>query len=550
MKMRWLAWFVWVLGLLVGCPGGGGGSLAVELTSPDDGQTEVPVEALIGARFDAPLDPDSLTTESFRLTDAAGTVIPGTAAIGAEPDRAVFTPRESLSVITTFTATLTTELRATGGQTLQEDFQWSFRTLDSAWGASENIENIGTGSASNQEIAVDAQSNAVAVWEHFDGFETNIWANRYTRRDLWGAPELIETNDAEATRPRLAVDPSGNAFAVWEQSDGTDTFIWANRYAIDEGWGSAELIQTDEITRARWPSVAADPAGNAIAVWIQRDIETREDVVWSNRYVPGQGWGSAELIDPIVAPLADNATEVGMDADGNAIAVWARPTFAGNVIWANRYTRGSGWGTAELIKPDEATAAGVKRLAVSPSGSAFVAWVQPEDTRQDVWSVRFSGSSWGTPERIDNYDAGDTKEPDIGVDRMGVAFAVWSQSDEAFDNIWANRYTTGSGWGTPELIEEANPDPTEDANAARPRIAINADGNAFVVWQQEWENWLSIWSNRYDPDTGWFSAELIEQITRAGKSPKIAADENRHAHALWLHSTEELTDTVRTNRFE
>ena len=46
------------------------------------------------------------------------------------------------------------------------------------------------------------------------------------------------------------------------------------------------------------------------------------------------------------------------------------------------------------------------------------------------------------------------------------------------------------------------------------------------------------------------TAELIEDDPRAAKSPKIAVDENRHAHALWLHSFATSTDWVRTNRFE
>jgi hypothetical protein len=47
----------------------------------------------------------------------------------------------------------------------------------------------------------------------------------------WGSPVLIETDNAgDARYPQIAVDSSGNALAVWAQSDGTRFNIWANRY--------------------------------------------------------------------------------------------------------------------------------------------------------------------------------------------------------------------------------------------------------------------------------------------------------------------------------
>ena len=47
----------------------------------------------------------------------------------------------------------------------------------------------------------------------------------------WGMATLIETDNAGgATRPQIAVDASGNALAVWQQSDGTRFNIWANTF--------------------------------------------------------------------------------------------------------------------------------------------------------------------------------------------------------------------------------------------------------------------------------------------------------------------------------
>jgi hypothetical protein len=80
-------------------------------------------------------------------------------------------------------------------------------------------------------VALDPNGNAVAVWYQFDGTRFNIWANRFTPAPGWGAAERIETDNAgDASQPQVALDPSGNAVAVWPQSDGTRTNIWANRF--------------------------------------------------------------------------------------------------------------------------------------------------------------------------------------------------------------------------------------------------------------------------------------------------------------------------------
>src|SRR3989304_2472137 len=157
----------------------------------------------------------------------------------------------------------------------------------------------------------------------------------------WGTAERIETDNAgSASAPQVAVDAAGNAVAVWHQSDGTRTNIWANRYAVGAGWGPAPLVETLDLGDAEYPDVAMDAAGNALAGWYQFD-GTRFDV-WANRFVPSAGWGTAQRIEN----GADNAfgPALAMDRSGNGVAVFTQ--FDGTVFnaWANRYAVGSGGG--------------------------------------------------------------------------------------------------------------------------------------------------------------------------------------------------------------
>ena len=247
------------------------------------------------------------------------------------------------------------------------------------------IETDNAGSASYPEIAMDATGNAIAVWYQYDGERNNIWSNRFTAGGGWGAATLIETNNVgSAFLPQIALDASGNAIAVWYQSDGARDDIWSNRFTAGSGWGAATLIETNNDGHASAPEIVLDGNGNGIAVWYQYDGVRNN--IWSNRYTAGSGWGAATLIE---TNNTGNATDpqIAMDASGNAIAVWDQFDGVRNNIWSNRYTAGSGWGAARLIETDNAGAASLPQIAMNANGNAAAVWYQFDGTRNNMWAT-------------------------------------------------------------------------------------------------------------------------------------------------------------------
>jgi hypothetical protein len=142
----------------------------------------------------------------------------------------------------------------------------------------------------------------------------------------WDTAEPIETGDAPAGAPQVAMDGNGNAVAVWVQNNN----IASNRYTQGDGWGTAELIETGQ-GRAFAPQVAMDGSGNAVAVWTQVDTPAGDAVV-SNRYdAQSDSWGTWERIETGNAQAT--APQVAMEPCGNAVAVWVQ----NNDITSNRY---------------------------------------------------------------------------------------------------------------------------------------------------------------------------------------------------------------------
>ncbi|MGB5808873.1 MAG: Ig-like domain-containing protein [Polyangiales bacterium] len=564
MKSRWIAYFFLFgfVSLGFACKGGGDGGgdfLEVVGTGPSDGEQDVPVAVVLGFRVADPIDPATLTADSFFVTDPDGDVMPGAVRVLEDEDTAAALVLEApLTILTEYTVTVTTALESTRGKRLEQDFQWTFQTIDAEWGEAEWIEPEGLGNSAGTEIGVADDLSALAVWRIEDSTGEAIFANRYTRTDLWGEPEPIDDGMGALGNPELAVSGTGDGFAVWTRTVGSERNIWTNRYDAETGaWGTPMLLQTGEVTRASDPVIAADPEGNATAIWVQDNLDTGREIIRAIRYDAVSGWGSAVTIASPSTFVAAGRTGVGMDDEGGAIAVWDPPAGGPGdgfrVIMASRYVPGGNWSPPVAVKSDESTSADNFRIDVGANGDAVVVWEQGNGDdlapRDDIWASRFSSTGWSSPERIDNYDGGDKMLPDVGVDGAGNAYAVWAQVDPDFANIWAAPYAAGSGWTAPELIEPPSENPSDDGDAIAPRVDVNRAGNVFVVWRQVWDQWGSIWSNRRDPGTPWMTAELVEGFPSTANAPTIAVDEARHAHAVWQHDVTGGT-SVRSSRFE
>ncbi|MEO8523779.1 MAG: hypothetical protein ABI460_03570 [Caldimonas sp.] len=411
-----------------------------------------------------------------------------------------------------------------------------------AWGAFQSIRTGGGDTTTNAELALDNSGNALVVWGHElspSMGRVDIWSNRYAVGSGWGTAQVIETNDSSSTgnrQPQIAADAAGNALAVWAQSDGTQVSIWANRYVAGSGWATAELIETGNAGAAALPNIAIDVGGNALAVWSQSD-GTRYNV-WSNRYTAGTGWGTAELIETDNAGDAArfSAPEIAFDRSGNALAVWEQSDGTRTNIWSNRYTAGAGWGTAQLIETDNAGRALNPSLAFDGSGNALAVWEQSDGTINNIWSNRYAaGVGWGTAQLIETDDAGNgATDAHVAFDGSGNALAVWTQRDAGNRNfLQFNRYSAGVGWGT-EATAATNPVGIPGPYGAR--FAFDSSGTALAVWNTSDGTNSLVAFGRYTAAGGWSVIGVAGGTFAQAVIPRIAVDSNGNAVAVWLQN--------------
>jgi hypothetical protein len=524
------------------------GTTGLALTSsvPANGSTGVDRSTTVQLNFSASIDASTAPGNIRLLAMPGGTVV--TTLLSVSAAQVTLTPQTRLGPLSQYSVQIDTGLRGVNGEQLAAATSVSFTTRDRGWLGAQLVETEDLGNASAWSIAFDSAGNGWATWVQFNGARDSVRVSRYVPGSGWQNPATtIESNPGDANNPQLAIDPSGNVMVIWNQkSSSLISDMWANRYTAGSGWGTPTLIEAGAGSELGVPRIAMDAAGNAIAVWPQSGASPSTQDIWANRYVSGGSWGTATLIGPTGAGTSFEP-EIGVDDIGNAVVTWRQPQVPAGIfsIWSNRYTVGAGWSGPELIEsnpnttffpvvavdgPGNALALweqqdstghvvdlGFNRFipgsgwgasaafgAVSPpldervslnaAGNGFVVWRQDNTGSTDtIWARPYSASgSWGSFSLIDTPLAGNSQMPTIAVDPAGNAFAAWIRADGTNYNVWANHYTTTGGWGTPELID------SQPLDASAPRVAVDAAGNALVIWTQNDGTRYNIWSNRFE----------------------------------------------------
>jgi hypothetical protein len=355
----------------------------------------------------------------------------------------------------------------------------------------------------------------------------------------WGGNVRV-TDDTGAHQfvPAIAVDPSGNAYAVWEdQRVPGESDIYFSYRPAGGSWGSNVRVDDDAGTASVGnPSIVVDPSGNAYAVWT--DGRTGGGDIYFAYRPAGGSWGTNVGVNDDEGTAYQAAPSIAVDASGNAYALWkdGRNDF-GDIYFAYRPAGGS-WATNVKVNDDPGTAwQADPSIAVDPSGNAYAVW---QDYRNGVsnpdiyFSYRPAGGSWGTNARVDDDATGAYQyTPRIAVDATGNAYAVWYDYRNGFSNpdIYFSYRSAGGSWSADVKV---NYDPWT-TDQFRPSIAVDPSGNAYALWEDCRDDFGDIYFS-YRPAGGSWSANVKvndDPGTAWQSHPSIAVDPSGNAYSVW-----------------
>jgi len=398
------------------------------------------------------------------------------------------------------------------------------------WGTARLLETDDTGGAEYAQVVVDAQGNGLAVWQQYLGGALHILASRYTALSGWGSAQQISAAPTDGF-PQIAVDAGGNAIAVWLQGG----VVSSSRFTGGSGWGSPQAVGNGsgpggtEALR-----IAAEPSGTAFVVW--QNWDGAEFDIWANRYSPGVGWGTAERIG--FANGSSLFPQVVADSGGNALALWTTKVGENfTSLQGNRYTEGQGWGVAGRID-DNTSAVGSWRFSLSGNsrGNAMVVWTSSDATTGvsvTLWASHYDAlAGWGHPELIGGGNpAGLVGLGAVRVGSDGVAVVGWGGYDGQVWGSWVRWYWPGWGWAAQEMVGGI-----AEVGAGLMGVTWDDHGNAAGVWEvyNSSSNDMILWVERFDVGSasGDFT-RITTQHSGYGLNPQIAGDPNGTLLVVW-----------------
>ena len=206
-------------------------------------------------------------------------------------------------------------------------------------------------------------------------------------------------------RPSVAVDSSGNFVVVWDSpgSYGTDddwSSVQGQRYdSAGQPLGGEFQINTFSTSFQRSPSVAADPAGNFVAVWDSYGSFDMDHDSWS---VQGQRFDSSgrrvggEFQINSYATSVQYRASVGVDSGGDFVVVWQSWGSQGtdssaSSIQAQRFDASGKLAGGEFqVNTYTTSHQRVPSVAVDPDGDFVVVWESygSYGTDDDSWSIQ------------------------------------------------------------------------------------------------------------------------------------------------------------------
>jgi hypothetical protein len=503
--------------------------LTVTATTPSNSSAGVARDAAITVQFSARIDAATVNTANISLSSVMGST-PITVSVA--DDIVTIRPASRLLPLGRYTLTLSREVRGTARQRLAGIVTLVFTTRDGAWGTPRMLPTgdvpIGAGS-----LGVDARGNAIATGTSFTGGGWQVWTSRYLPASGWSTAATLATLPNNLTYLQLAVGANGTAILLWSEHQPNNTVVLAAHFDPDTDWGPEFLLSGANASGAS--GVAMAPNGDAMAVW--EEWTDAGNSVWGRRYVAGSGWGAGQQLNSSSGPSAAGsgmAPFVAMDRDGNALVTYRRQAGIFFDLWAHRFEPGAGWIAPSPIETEESSA-NIGPPAFDRFGNAIVVWTQGTANfgHSSIWANRYERSSgWGTATLLEN----DTVAPGfigspVAFDGEGNAIAVWQHTDlsRTATDIWSNRYVTGLGWGQAELIETQR---QRDANNAQ--VVMDASGHGIAMWSEHDGTAYRVRTNRYIRGAGWGIAVRLDPTSAAPTyAPQLVMDELGNAMAMW-----------------
>lgn len=395
------------------------------------------------------------------------------------------------------------------------------------WLEPEDVSKVSESITRAPEIALDPAGNAVAIGvRDLGGIDTQLEAIERPAGGAWSDSDVLSDPDEEqVTGFQVGIDAAGNAVAVWSAfHDIGYSILTASRPAGGE-WSQPEFLTADA-SISTTPHLAVNADGDAVATWVELDGgEFLQEVVASVRPAGGE-WSDFEVVAPEADDENGGSPQVGIDAEGNATAVWQETDE--NVVRTASLPVGGDWTVPEDLSADGDNA-GAPRIAVSAAGDAVAAWtVNDGGTFSLHAKTRPPGGDWSDQEDV-SAAGEDLGEPALAIDSNG-AVASWLSADGGEKIVRAAVRPAGDGeWSEPDDVSS----PAQEFRSLA--LATNVAAGAIAIWTSFDGTTNFVQAAVRPPGGEWSEPDDLSDVGEDAGLANLAFDAAGNAIAIWGH---------------
>jgi hypothetical protein len=422
----------------------------------------------------------------------------------------------------------------------------SVNVLVKTWSQAVRISPTGT-NVWMPRIALNNTGDAIITWSQSDGdgcgqiFKAERrsggpWEFPKDRDDYISIIDYLgpDYDPEDAGYPQVAIDDNGRAIITWEQDMASNfddliyRFLYRMEYKSGDGWGSPRLIGGDWIGGSQ---VALGNNGNGIIGWGYHHIETHNVLFTESR--AGGSWTHFNRI----MGHEPGAQRVAVNDEGNGILVWCdlAEGARSSQVYYIEYRNNGDWTDPSGINPSERSA-GSPRVAMSNgsngNGDGIITWLQSDGGFSRIYCIAYrDGGDWTANPPISPSET-DAYNHHVAVNDNGNAIIVWEQDDDtASHRISLSEYRNGGSWSTPAPI---SPD---GAEARNPHLLMNNNDDAIITWCQyddtgNGQRYFTKYRNGY----GWSTPASINPSGVHTCSTQVVMNDNGDAIITWLQS--------------
>jgi hypothetical protein len=322
---------------------------------------------------------------------------------------------------------------------------------------------------------------------------------------------------------------------AWEEYTAIKVKRW-NR--LSASW--EKTITLDNRGGPNAPAIGADTKGNVIVIWGQNSNGSNPsmDGLWVSRTTDGASWSPATQI----SPDPSFGAVLAVARNGTAHVVYAKQGASGGWPLFTAYYDGVGWTeNPTTLDANSSYTDSNPRLALNASGDGLLIF-------RKGWGIVgtvLTGQTFTPPISMDSDEEASVYHAAVAMNRKGQGMVVWSSPSGGGQALLARTYTPAVGWSSP------SPPIVTSGTVASPAVALDEQGMATILWQQELlSGGANMMGIRGSTSGSWSDVAVLETDNKSGNLttpdayPMVAIDQNGNVLAVWRKDLSTSTTTT------